>query len=702
MSDSSLTNIYESLKKTGFIDKMPDIPEVRDNLNTMVALHNIINEILHTQTYEQIKISLTNLEIFTNEQIQQIIENKKKYMLPFDIVYKNRELSLQKNKTLLLQQNGGYNFKSAKRYKVSKRNTHFNIKSMNRKKLSLGGNLSMEGMKEKARSMKEAASLKAEDIKKATIQKANEAKVKATEIKDQASVKAEDMKKVAMEKANEAKVKAGELKDQARVKADELKEKAGDLKDKSSDKLGELKEKAGELKDKASVKADELKEKAGELKDKASDKLGELKDQASVKADELKEKAGDLKDKASDKLGELKEKAGELKDQASVKVDELKEKAGDLKDKASDKLGELKDQSSVKVDELKEKAGELKDKAFDKLAELKDQASVKAGDLKDKASDKLGELKDQASVKADELKEKAGELKDKASDKLRNESKVTSDEINDTSVNREINTDQPEKFSLNFNTDEISFKIKSPEFLDKIKNFDFSIFMNEEISIIDWMFYPLWSIEKTPYIGVPFGLYLDFLSIVIAQTDIFYKMLGTFFETLKGPFLQMFMTIFTLGPLVTVGAFITPILSPVLAKMIDIYIHIVSNTANITSFFIQISRKNFGLAYIILCEILPLFEKIMNKLINLMIVINKLMSRGNQALDMYIYFLDNYAKTFLKMTSLNFSDITDKMNIFKAKASHIKEFSKKKLNQINEGNNVKLQELKASMNSNAE
>ena len=132
MSDSSLTNIYESLKKTGFIDKMPDIPDVRDNLNTMVALHNIINEILHTQTDKQIEISLTNLEIFTNEQIEQIIENKKKYMLPFDIVHKNRELSLQKNKTLILQQNGGNNFKSAKNYKVSKRNTHFNIKSHNR------------------------------------------------------------------------------------------------------------------------------------------------------------------------------------------------------------------------------------------------------------------------------------------------------------------------------------------------------------------------------------------------------------------------------------------------------------------------------------------------------------------------------------------------------------------------------------------
>ena len=37
MSDSSLTNIYESLIKTGFIDKMPNIPDVRDNLNTIVG-----------------------------------------------------------------------------------------------------------------------------------------------------------------------------------------------------------------------------------------------------------------------------------------------------------------------------------------------------------------------------------------------------------------------------------------------------------------------------------------------------------------------------------------------------------------------------------------------------------------------------------------------------------------------------------------
>ena len=91
MSDSSLINIYENLKKTGFINEMPDIHDVRSSLNTMVALHNIVNEILHTQNNNQIRESLSNLEFFSEDQIDQIIQNKMKYMKPFDILQKNRE-----------------------------------------------------------------------------------------------------------------------------------------------------------------------------------------------------------------------------------------------------------------------------------------------------------------------------------------------------------------------------------------------------------------------------------------------------------------------------------------------------------------------------------------------------------------------------------------------------------------------------------
>jgi len=534
MSDSSLTNIYENLIKSGYITEMPDIKEVRDSINTLTAIHNIVNEILHQkQSDDNIKIRLKNLEIFTDEQIEQIIRNKIKYMKPFDIVYKNRDISLKKNKTVILQ-SGGYEHKSFKKTKVSKVIKNLVRQSRNKKKYILGGYPTSDKIKEKTTA---------------------------------------------------------------------------------------LKEKATTLKEKASAKVDDIKE-------KATEKVEQMKETATKNVDEMKEKATTLKEKANEKLDEMKETATE-------KVDEMKEKATTLKEKANEK-----------VDEMKEKATELKEKTNERI---------------------------------DEILEKS---KDGIEDDLDN-----------------ITSDSEQNFSIKFNTNEISLNINNNKFLNKIKNFDFNIFLNEDISIIDWVFFPLWSIENTPYLGVPFGLYLDFLSIVIAQTDIFYKMFATFLNTIKGPSLQMFMTIFTLGPLVTVGAFITPILSPVLAKIMDMYIHMISNTANITNLFIQISRKNFGLAYIILCEILPLFEKIMNKLINLMIVINKLLTRGNQVLDMYIYFLDNYAQTFLKMTSLNFSDITNKMNFFKQKADKIKEMSKKELKQLNDRNEARIKELQNSLNN---
>jgi len=585
MSDSSLTNIYENLIKSGYITEMPDIKEVRDSINTLTAIHNIVNEILHQkQSDDNIKIRLKNLEIFTDEQIEQIIRNKIKYMKPFDIVYKNRDISLKKNKTVILQ-SGGYEHKSFKKTKVSKVIKNLVRQSRNKKKYILGGYPTSDKIKEKTTALKE----------------------KATTLKEKASAKVDDIKEKATEKVEQ-------------------------------------------MKETATKNVDEMKEKATTLKEKANEKLDEMKETATEKVDEMKEKATTLKEKATEKVDEMKEKATE-------KVDEMKEKA-------TEKVDEMKETATEKVDEMKEKATTLKEKANEKVDEMKEKAT---------------ELKEKTNERIDEILEKS---KDGIEDDLDN-----------------ITSDSEQNFSIKFNTNEISLNINNNKFLNKIKNFDFNIFLNEDISIIDWVFFPLWSIENTPYLGVPFGLYLDFLSIVIAQTDIFYKMFATFLNTIKGPSLQMFMTIFTLGPLVTVGAFITPILSPVLAKIMDMYIHMISNTANITNLFIQISRKNFGLAYIILCEILPLFEKIMNKLINLMIVINKLLTRGNQVLDMYIYFLDNYAQTFLKMTSLNFSDITNKMNFFKQKADKIKEMSKKELKQLNDRNEARIKELQNSLNN---
>jgi len=596
MSDSSLTNIYENLIKSGYITEMPDIKEVRDSINTLTAIHNIVNEILHQkQSDDNIKIRLKNLEIFTDEQIEQIIRNKIKYMKPFDIVYKNRDISLKKNKTVILQ-SGGYEHKSFKKTKVSKVIKNLVRQSRNKKKYILGGYPTSDKIKEKTTALKE----------------------KATTLKEKASAKVDDIKEKATEKVEQ-------------------------------------------MKETATKNVDEMKEKATTLKEKANEKLDEMKETATEKVDEMKEKATTLKEKATEKVDEMKEKATE-------KVDEMKEKA-------TEKLDEMKEKATEKVDEMKETATE-------KVDEMKEKATT---------------LKEKANEKVDEMKEKATELKEKTNERIDEILEKSKDGIEDDLDN--ITSDSEQNFSIKFNTNEISLNINNNKFLNKIKNFDFNIFLNEDISIIDWVFFPLWSIENTPYLGVPFGLYLDFLSIVIAQTDIFYKMFATFLNTIKGPSLQMFMTIFTLGPLVTVGAFITPILSPVLAKIMDMYIHMISNTANITNLFIQISRKNFGLAYIILCEILPLFEKIMNKLINLMIVINKLLTRGNQVLDMYIYFLDNYAQTFLKMTSLNFSDITNKMNFFKQKADKIKEMSKKELKQLNDRNEARIKELQNSLNN---
>jgi len=270
MSDSSLTNIYENLIKSGYITEMPDIKEVRDSINTLTAIHNIVNEILHQkQSDDNIKIRLKNLEIFTDEQIEQIIRNKIKYMKPFDIVYKNRDISLKKNKTVILQ-SGGYEHKSFKKTKVSKVIKNLVRQSRNKKKYILGGYPTSDKIKEKTTALKE----------------------KATTLKEKASAKVDDIKEKATEKVEQ-------MKETATKNVDEMKEKATTLKEKANEKLDEMKETATE-------KVDEMKEKATTLKEKATEKVDEMKEKATEKVDEMKEKA-------TEKVDEMKEKATTLK-----------------------------------------------------------------------------------------------------------------------------------------------------------------------------------------------------------------------------------------------------------------------------------------------------------------------------------------------------------------------------------------------------
>jgi hypothetical protein len=108
---------------------------------------------------------------------------------------------------------------------------------------------------------------------------------------------------------------------------------------------------------------------------------------------------------------------------------------------------------------------------------------------------------------------------------------------------------------------------------------------------------------------------------------------------LRDPAVQAAASFFAAG---TAGAGLVaaPAIVPVVNKIFDLLIHIVSHLGTILNLFIQISRKNFGLAYILFCEIVPIFEKIMDTIINYMVIFNRMIQRSNKMMDILDMFLD--------------------------------------------------------------
>ncbi len=149
----------------------------------------------------------------------------------------------------------------------------------------------------------------------------------------------------------------------------------------------------------------------------------------------------------------------------------------------------------------------------------------------------------------------------------------------------------------------------------------------------------MWSLENLPLAGPFIGIPIDFLSIMIAQINMFVGIWSATIGNLRDPAVQAAASFFAAG---TAGAGLVaaPAVVPVVNKIFDLLIHIVSHLGTILNMFIQISRKNFGLAYILFCEIVPIFETIMDTIINYMVIFNRMIQRNNKMMDILDVFLD--------------------------------------------------------------
>lgn len=167
-------------------------------------------------------------------------------------------------------------------------------------------------------------------------------------------------------------------------------------------------------------------------------------------------------------------------------------------------------------------------------------------------------------------------------------------------------------------------------FLDQLLH-DESTFNRTEILpnlrvILNWIFFPLWSLENIPYVGPFIEAPLDLIGIVLDNVDIVMGVLGpTIFEALA-IVLNAVQSIPVVGTVVgAVWLQIAPMKKPL--EMLT------TNGLDILSLFINLTRKQYAQAYFSALNGIPVFSEVIDSLVNVLSVINKYLSRINAHAD---------------------------------------------------------------------
>jgi hypothetical protein len=180
------------------------------------------------------------------------------------------------------------------------------------------------------------------------------------------------------------------------------------------------------------------------------------------------------------------------------------------------------------------------------------------------------------------------------------------------------------------------------------------------ISMVDWIFYPLWSLENTPFYGSFVGVPIDYLSVIASQLSILSRVWAETMSMGKDSFVQAILSAISVE---TAGAGLVaaPFIAPAINKLAEMGIHIVAHMGTIMNMFINISRKNFGMAYISFCEVVPIFENFMDTVINYMVIVNRSLKRNNHYLDILDNFLDNTDIVQSFVNPLQYENIKQKL-----------------------------------------
>jgi len=226
------------------------------------------------------------------------------------------------------------------------------------------------------------------------------------------------------------------------------------------------------------------------------------------------------------------------------------------------------------------------------------------------------------------------------------------------------------------------------------------LFDTSHITPVDWIFFPLWSVENLPIVGPFTGGPIDFVSLMVAQLDFMTEHFVDVIDNARDPAIQAAMSVFSAST-AGAGLAVTPFIVPFVNKTFDIVMHILKNMGKIFNFFINMSRKNFGLSYMLFSEIIPVIEETNEIIFNYLVILNKAVARNKKYAEMYIDFIDNYGTIFLSITNpTKIGEYKDKIveNMKKRaqdKVNEVKSKAEGKVNEVKSKAEGKVNEVKS-------
>lgn len=141
--------------------------------------------------------------------------------------------------------------------------------------------------------------------------------------------------------------------------------------------------------------------------------------------------------------------------------------------------------------------------------------------------------------------------------------------------------------------------------------------------IFDWIFFPLYKLENLPLVGFMFEVPLDFISILLDNSDIIMESVA--------PVIPVALDLATdIGSGIPIPGVNTAIAAAsvgltVIEEPMEWFL---ADGIDVVGLFINISRKQWGLAYLSALEVIPILPSIVDAAVTNMSILNKHLAKG--------------------------------------------------------------------------